>query len=54
MKAGSTFWRAEVWVRLTENGTDAANIGDHHFIPESTAGCYRGHLGTVAHFIPLT
>ena len=47
---------AEVWVRVAENGTDAdaANNGDHHFTPESTAACYCGHWGTVADFTPST
>jgi ribosomal protein S27E len=46
---------AEVWVRLTSDGTDAdaSACGDHIYTPESAAECGAcGHHGTVAQFTP--
>jgi hypothetical protein len=48
---------AEVWVRLTSDGTDAdasAWCGDHLYTPESVAMCGAcNHQGTVAQFTPV-
>jgi hypothetical protein len=46
---------AEVWVRLTSDGTDAdaSGCGDHIYTPESAAECGAcGHHGTIAQFTP--
>ena len=45
--------RAELWIRVTGNGTDAdaSGSGDHEYTPDSTALCGScGHCGTVREF----
>jgi hypothetical protein len=44
---------AKVWVRVTDNGTDAdaSECGDHNYTPESAALCgVCGHWSTVREF----